>query len=218
MSTEASECVLQLVEQAGKGHVSPAQVRSFFQIVHTLKGTASMIKDGEPIVDALHEIEEHLSNQPILESARKPVWLDMAKKAMTQTHATLLELQRRERVFQNVQRDKETSQRGFLTQILMGGKETLLWFPLGALSCVLPSQDLTGKDVYCLSGAWVPVLGGSESQVGFGLGVRTRIGQAVVCVQEIFGVTSWSDAASRGAREGLPVLFGRAENSQSIAA
>jgi hypothetical protein len=214
MSAQATECVNILVDQVRKKRVSPAQVRSLYQLIHTLKGTASMVDGGAPIVKALHEIESRLTTQSILESSRRPDWLDLAGRSIEQANRALLDMQRKERRREVDQKASDSTVRGFLVRPIArteGDEVFPLWFPLSVLTRVLSPDEVSHGDVICLQGAWVPVLGRKKSSSAngncLGLGVKSKQGQAVILISEVLGVVTWNEAAKQGAQTGLDILL-----------
>lgn len=204
---QARECVSQLAEQADKKSVSPAQVRTFFQQIHTLKGTASLIDQGTPIVTSLHAIESLLACQNVSESARRYEWIEPARIALDDVLAYLQTLQRRER---KPKVKAEPLVKGFLARA-PGKTGGLIWFPLGCVVRIVSPEEMASAQALCIEDAWVPVVRppiNLADRAFFGLAVRSSDGYAVLAVVEVIGIYSWGDASRQGARSGLDYLLG----------
>lgn len=99
LASEAGECVIQLFEQKGQlGRVSPAQVQALLRVVHTLKGTSTMVRGGEPVVQALHDLETRLFSRPLIDLAARPDWTEDAARCVEQARGALTDLQSRARI------------------------------------------------------------------------------------------------------------------------
>lgn len=205
LSAEGRECVNQLTEQASKQRVSPAQVRSLYQIVHTLKGTAGLVEGAEDVVEALHGIEGRLACQNVVESARHFDWIEQARHSLEQVHVVLLKLQRMDRFSGPL----EPLVRGFLLRsTLMSGKK-LIWVPLGCVNRVLGPEEMGASNVLRIEGEYVPVLRPKSRSTGvahFGVAIRSGVGRAVLAVDEVVGVIAWSEASRQGAGSALELF------------
>jgi chemotaxis protein histidine kinase CheA len=205
MSDQARECVRQLMDQAEKGRVSPSQVRSLFQIIHTLKGSSSMIPGGEGVVAALEKLESRLTCQSLIESARNPDWVELAHRSVAQAHSALLVLQSKDRLAKATAAATpggETARKGLLVEASLRGATGRLWFPLHSITRVLARDEFAGREKVSVQGAWVPVISGAE-EPAFAVSLQTEAGNAVLAVREILAIISWDDAREQGARQGL---------------
>ena len=199
------ECLTQLEDQASKKRVSPAQVRSFYQIVHTLKGTAVMVEQAHRVVEDLHAIEGHLACRNIVESARNPDWLKEARTAMTNVQQTLEILQRKEKFPSK----SDMLVKGFLVKSTLPGAAKILWFPVSCVARIVSPDEMAGNGILCVDGAWVPVIGSQITEAGrevFGIAIRSQTGNAVIALEEVSGIFSWSDAQNQGAGAGLELF------------
>lgn len=215
---QAKECVKEMTRNAARGALDPELVRRFYHCVHSLKGTASMIEGGGPIVEALQALEAKLACYPLSVTAKKLDWLPLAQKAMQQTEAALQQIrsltlsnsQSQQRVklqsiteFEPHATWQQTQTRGFLARSRLFGDipdETLIWFPLQNLISVMTPTELAGRTVLCIHGAWVPVFGNQTQAVGeLSIAFSTDHGNLVVVTQEILEITSWSEAVRKGA-------------------
>ena len=93
---QAHQCVNKMTTNfRDQEKVKIEDVQSFFQIVHTLKGTASMLDSGLGIVESLHSLESHLVSQSLEDSASKPVWLPQAEQALYQVSGVIQKLNKK---------------------------------------------------------------------------------------------------------------------------
>lgn len=209
LTGQAEECVKQLSEQVAQNRVSPASVRSLFQILHTLKGTASMVPGAEKVADSLHRIEGLLACQTVVESAQSPSWVPLADESVREARSLLEKLQRKERG-RNTSATPEPLVKGLLVATGVGGARTLLWFPLTCLTKVLMPEEIAGGAVLCVEGAWVPVIGvenRKSTQPYLGLGIRSRSGSAVIVIDDVLAICGWGQAAKTGAGAGLDIFM-----------
>ena len=202
LCSEALECISQLTEQARLKKVSPAQVRSLLQVVHTIKGTATMIEGGSAIVHALHGLETRLSAQTFLESSQNPDWLDLAKNAVQRTQNEISLLQRKEK-FAAV---AAPSAQGLFAEVEAEGVASLQWFPLSNILHICPHAELSGKSALCVKGQWLPILG-DRDHARFGLALSTTSGQVVFTVRDVLAITDLAEARQQGASEGLKLIL-----------
>ncbi|MBY0469595.1 Hpt domain-containing protein [bacterium] len=209
LSTQATHYVKELAEQARerhpKGGVNPEQVRALYQIIHTLKGTASMVQKGEPIVKALHQLEEQLASQSIEGAAQRPDWIQLARDSISEAHRALMELRNQERAIPLVPLSKAPTGILLRTQ-LQAGTPILLWFNLSVILRVLLPEELAGRQILCLNGAWVPVLGENEKKNAFGIGMHIQFGKIVLAAEEVLGLVNWEEAQKAGATNGEVIL------------
>ncbi len=204
-----------LEEQATGKRVSPAQVRSFFRVLHTLKGTAALVDEAKDVVSALHAIEGKLACQNVSVSARQPDWVPEAGVALRAAQAALCEMQRKEKYPPQA----EALVRGFLVRSTLPGRDRLLWFPVTCVTRIVSPGEMLGQTGIQIEGAWVPVLGDTHAQSGrsvFGLAVRSEKGRLVVAIEEVLSVDSWTVALEQGAESGLD-LFDRDAEADSAA-
>jgi hypothetical protein len=195
-----------LEEQATHKRVSPAQVRSFYQALHALKGTAVMVQEAEGIARALHEIEARLACQTVVESARLHDWIPEARHALDSTRAALKELQRKDRL---PTKKIEPLVRGLLVRSTLPGSNRLLWFPASCVSRVINPGEMLGQSVLQVDGALVPVIGRLLTEAGrevFGIAVRSQVGRAVIAIEEVAAIIPWSEAQGQGAESGLDLF------------
>ncbi len=199
LNQEAMECVRQLLEQARTKRVSPAQVRSLGQLVHTLKGTASLVEEAHGVSEQLHALEDQITGKDVLQMARHPDrWLEASRSTLEGTLDFLVRLQRRERYSQGF----EPLVKGLVARI---GKD-LLWFPIASLARIYSPDEVEGSDAVSFEGKLLPVLSAPVREVGrrrFGLAIRSLSGSAVLAVDEVSGAVSWSDAVKLGAEPGM---------------
>ncbi len=208
LSGQANQAVQALVLEARKGELSPAKVQHLYRVIHTLKGTASMVHGCEKVVNALHRVEGRLATNSLEDSARDRSWLVEAREAVAQSHEALLEIQNQAKASTPVR--SETSLKGILARTVLGEREELLWFPLSSVVRVLAPDVLSDRDVMCVQGTWVPVLGGARetSRRCVGLVAQSETSTAVVAAHEIVSVVSWTIAAQQGAKAGIDFVFG----------
>lgn len=205
LSAQAKAEVEQLEEQASQKRVSPAQVRSFYQILHTLKGTSALVEEAKGLVLALHAIEGKLACQSVVESARFPDWIPEARKAVEEAQRFLKDLQRKDRFPAKT----EPLVRGLLVRSTLPGPLRLLWFPLSCVSRVIHPGEMLGQSVMQMDGVLVPVVGKLMTEAGrqtFGVAIRSQVGRAVVAIEEVAAVTAWSEAQRQGAASGIELL------------
>lgn len=192
LAGQAREAVAQLRDQAGNDRVSPALVRSFYQIVHTLKGTASMIAGCEEVCRALESIEGRLACSPVIESARTPDWIADAVSGIDRVMELLPELQRRSLAGAPAVASAPMV-RGLMIRASIEGTAKLYWFPLSCLTVVLPADQIrpvSGISLYGDSGK-------------LGVGVQSKSGSAMIFAEEALGIVPWSEAMLSGATQGL---------------
>lgn len=209
LSGEARRLIGRMHEQSVSAELSEADVQQLFRIVHTLKGTASMLPESREVVNALHELEGRLACRSAAESAKDPEWLGLAERSLSRGERVLrgLEKSLQEPVSLSSRRSMRTRPRtgpgikGLLTRARVGHESKLLWFPLVALIRVFSPEELAGRPAVCLQGSWVPVLGQSAGKQApfYGVGVQAGSGQAVIAVEEILGTASSDEAERRGA-------------------
>ena len=202
LNQEALECLRQLTEQVRIKRVSPAQIRSFTQLIHTLKGTASLVEEAQGVASRLHALESCFHQQDILVLAKTSEnWLPQSHSALEWCLDFLSRFQRRERY--GLARDAQAP--GFLVS-RDGG---LFWLPIGALLKVFSPGELVEKETVTLDGVSIPIHASERREslaVCFGL-VVVNSGQSVcVMVDEIIELSSWADACMRDAQAGLEVL------------
>ncbi len=211
---------------------SPQIVLSFFQLVHSLKGTASMIPHAAPIVKSLHQLESVLACQSTVQSSQDQSWLHLAQESLKNVKKILDELHSHESQkaaeFPNlepflrtneprIQRDQKKeewnfSHKGIFVHVHSLRNELKVWFQLSHVKQVLTGQEIAGRNVLCLNGNWVPVLGehypGTEKN-SFGLALQFKLGQAVVLVYEVIGICNWAAASQMQAQDGLDLFQNR---------
>ena len=202
LCSQALECVSQLSEQAKAKKVSPAQVRSLLQIVHTIKGTATMIEGGGAIVHALHALETRLTAQTVLESSQSPDWLDLAKNSIERTQNEISLLQRKEKYATVV----APSAQGLFAEVETEGVASFQWFPLSNILQICPHVELSGKSALCVKGQWLPILG-DRVRARFGLALSTSSGQVVFTVRDVLAINELVEARQQGASEGLNLIL-----------
>ncbi len=178
LNAQASEELRQLDDQATIKRVSPSQVRSFFQVVHTLKGTAALVDEAREVVLVLARVEDHLSEQGVVESSRHPEWIRNAREALERSHELLQEIQRRERM----PTAEDTEAKGFLAKVRTGAVAELVWFPMNKVLRVVPPARMGGNE--------------------FGVVVRGPDGDVLIAIDEVVDFVPWSEAQSRGAISG----------------
>ncbi len=178
LNAQASEELRQLDDQATIKRVSPSQVRSFFQVVHTLKGTAALVDEAREVVLVLARVEDHLSEQGVVESSRHPEWIRNAREALERSHELLQEIQRRERM----PTAEDTEAKGFLAKVRSGAVADLIWFPMNKVLRVVPPARMGGDE--------------------FGVVVRGPDSDVLIAIDEVIAFVPWSEAQSRGALSG----------------
>lgn len=206
---KATECVKELTRQSVRGELNSELVRTFYHHIHALKGTASMIEGGAPIVDALQSLEAQLSCQTLAESARKPTWLTLARQSFQKTELALRKLQSETKtdIVRHNPVIKQHSSRGLLAKADLLGEKLLVWFPMESLLHVFTPNELAFRSVLCVRGAWTPVFGVQEnSDEELGIGIKTEIGSAVIIIKEVLGMAHWSDALREGATSAPDLL------------
>lgn len=239
MAQKADRTLQAIVHDRVHGEVvSPERVQEFYRIVHSLKGTASMIEGGKPVVEALHAIEARLACVSLRESATKLGWVHFGQASLAKADLALKALQIKVdgklseeelKVLasngKNLFAVKDSKSAGEATQsmgsptegviakVAIQGSETLLWFPVHTLFRVLSPQEIRGRRMLNIQGCWVPVIGtgslGREPKTEvYGLCLTVESGQVVVAIEEFVGLSSWREAMDKGAREGMEALFG----------
>jgi hypothetical protein len=178
LNAQAREELRQLDDQATIKRVSPSQVRSFFQVVHTLKGTAALVDEAREVVLVLARVEDHLSEQGVVESSRHPEWIRNAREALEKSHELLQEIQRRERM----PTSEDAEAKGFLARIRVGALSEYVWFPMNKVLRVVPPARMGGEE--------------------FGVVIRGPEGDVLVAIDEVIDFVPWSDAQSHGALAG----------------
>ncbi len=186
--------------------VESTQVRQLFQLTHTMKGTACMIRDARPIVESLQELEGMLTVQSLESSAQSAAsWLPTARSALERTRRELerlrLALSRDEIIFSD-ERDRKTetvkdSSMGIMAVVTEG---VFAWLPLDRLIKVYSPLEIAERRMILLSGRWVPVYRLSPHKGAFGILFRDDRGSMVVTVDTVIGVESWRRAKLRAAR------------------
>ncbi len=217
LASEARECVLQLIEQRGQlGRASPGQVQALLRVVHTLKGTSTMVRGGEPVVQALHGLESRLCTRPLIDLAARPDWIEDAALCVEQAKSALTDLHQRERITEAAGGLKEPElSRGILLRVVWAesGSPALHWFPLETVASALPLEDVEEQGA--------PVLGlvaGGPGTAVVALVLETAFGRIVLRAVEVAGWASWPEAEELGATRGLDALSGRVAQSQPLAA
>ena len=207
---EAGECLNQLLEQRRQlARVSPAHVQDLLRAVHTLKGTSSMVHGGEPVVQALHELETRLCGRALIDLAARPDWLDDAVRCVEQARGALGDLQARERIA--VARSGPTgvelggagaaeTERGVVLRIRwdQGAQPVLHWLALDEVERALGPVEVAkraeeGKEAEA----------GLPSPSGVALALRSGAGRVLLHALEVVGWMSWAEAEQRGVTRGL---------------
>jgi hypothetical protein len=216
LSGQASQAVQALVLEARKGSVTPARVQHLYQVLHTLKGTASMVHGCGKVVEAIHHVEARLATSALADSAKKLDWLPAAREAVARGHEALLEIQAQAKASAPQPRP---SLKGILAKAWLGDREELLWFPLSSLIKVLAPDVLGDREVLCVQGNWVPVLGAARpARRCVGLVAQRDAATAVVAAHEVVSVVSWTVAAQQGAKAGIDFVFSGGAATSSAAA
>jgi chemotaxis protein histidine kinase CheA len=207
-------------------------VRELFQLIHTLKGTATMIPKAEAIVSSLHEIEGRLTVQSLAESARNLSWLGLARESIENAHQALLDLKSASETgtwkktasvekesakpAETVTEFQRKSKPGLLVELSVQSDETKsFWFPLVSVIRVLAPDEVRGCRFYCLDGTWVPVLNPQNSESAYGVGIRTPGGQAILMVEGLGRMMEREDAIRQGAFAGLDLFVSLLEETDS---
>lgn len=194
--------------------IHPSQVQEFFHLIHTLKGTASMIPVCGDLVETLHELEAVLACQSLTEAGENPDWVDLAESSLRTARQVIRRWKQDQSRTENladvislgaVRSGKPV--RGVLLRATIHGRRSELWFPLVSLIRVLTPEELAGRSVLCVDGSWVPVLGKS-ADVGFsfGVAVQSHTGRAVIAAEQILGIITSEEAAKEGALVGLDLF------------
>ncbi|MBI4924603.1 MAG: Hpt domain-containing protein [Bdellovibrio sp.] len=221
--------------------IHPQALLSFFQIIHSLKGTASMIPDARPIVQVLQSLEATLSCQSTEKSSQSLLWLDSATEALKNTKIILDKLHQQElkgdvdfpsldsfsndftkNMYKSYKQTikepffcQNLSDRGLLVTMVVNKEEFLSWFPLSNVKFVITQVEIAGRQIMNIDGAWVPVIGelypGTESYA-FGICVCFHIGIAIILVQSIVGLCPWGQAQEREILLGLNLLEDKQKN------
>ncbi len=178
LSVKAKESIRMLVEQNERQWVSPAEVRTLFRLVHSIKGTASMVADAQEVVSALEKLEDHLTNTPVTLCARETAWIDWADRAIHKTHQALLDMQDRLKWRQwRAEKlaevgtppefiKKSSPPQGYTSQafqkgliVVVGANQFFVTFD--SIKEILNADELVcGSErlVFCHQGQWVPVI------------------------------------------------------------
>lgn len=194
--------------RAVRGSLRAEDVRRLYGLIHTLKGSASMVPGAQVIVQALHQVEARLTTQKIEDSAAQPDWLELASQSIVQTHLSLMEMDTRDRQGESTGGDVAAGQSE--QGVLIKTKSGLIWISAQAVVRVLLPGEIQGRQFMSLAGAWVPVLEDwieSEKRLqSLGVGVRTGMGQAVFLCEEIAGWMTRSEAVEQGAQDALELF------------
>jgi hypothetical protein len=193
--------------------VDASSVRTLFQLTHTMKGTACMIRDARPIVEALQELEGRLTVQTIEASAKAAKsWLPLARDSLERTRRELerlkLAISRDEIVFSDEQKQKKTEavKDSTLGLILRVQGQKLSWLPLDRLNRVLSPFEISSRDMVLIGGRWVPVLRMSPQEGLYGVLAIEERGTIVLAVEAVQGIESWRRARLRGASSLVDLL------------
>ncbi len=222
MANEAARLLHDIQIDSHFGVVPQERVRSLYQIVHTLKGTATMVPGGMDIVYSLQTLEARLACQPLSQAAAKLDWVQLADHSLTQARDALLTLQTQPMPLPEGTSLAEAARllakkppaafdlntaKGIVARVTLSGEAALLWFPVASLTRVLPPTEVGNREMLCLQGQWVPILGVPASlKKSFGLGVKLDAGHVVVAVEEFVSLMGWLEASRVGAKAGLEAL------------
>lgn len=206
---------VQLLDGFGN-EASVKELKRFYQIIHGLKGTTGMIEGGTEVAAALHTLESRLGCVPLEVSASQLTWKTFARTSLEKADLALSCL-----VLQITQTHREGGKiaealldhpQGVVARVSLKGAHSLLWFPVHVMSRVFAPEEIRGRRMLNLQGAWIPVIGSVWGQKVnghcYGLGLRVETGAVVVAVEEFIGLSSWREAMETGAAEGLVTLFG----------
>lgn len=158
-------------------------VQAFYRIVHTVKGTASMLPSGKGIVEALQILESQLTCRPLNESAQKLDWLPLAEEAIERAERELAEM-RDSQPAESPTAPVPAARKGFQVQARSGDHLIEAWYPLGAILRVYGPSEMRGSDSALFDGRWVPVLGSGP----VGLALSTQKGVVIVAVEQVLGI------------------------------
>lgn len=224
MAAEAARLLREIGVDSQLGPVDPEKVRTFYQIVHTMKGTATMVPGGDEVVASLQTLESRLACEALPELAKRLDWMKLAVDSLGKGRDALLALKDQSlpeaatiaQAAKILSSRKLESDRGLLARVYLEGASTLLWFPISSLTRVLAPDEVGGKEMLCLQGSWVPVVGApakdteNGKRAAFGLGVRIEMesgaGQVVVAVEEFVSLMNWIEASRVGAKAGIAAI------------
>ena len=199
--------------------------RNFYHLIHTLKGTSSMLLEGRPVVDALEELESTLEMK-LQEAERKKRlllahdWLEWFHDTLSETYLTLLTLEKSFCFDVNVEKDKTD---GLLVNLKQSAskKRELVWVAFSDIEGFIAFDEVQGRRGVTFKGVWTPVVNfnslnrtgkkqrkccsyipsfkGSCGSYGAGLILNWRHGHVVVVASEIEVNVSRKIALERGA-------------------
>lgn len=194
-----------------------AAVRTLFQLTHTMKGTACMIRDARSIVEALQELEGRLTVQTIEASAKAArVWLPLGRDSLERTRRELerlkLALTRDEIIFSDEQRKEsaETVRDSTYGLLVRANKSQFGWLSIDRLSRVLSPFEIASRSMVLVAGRWVPVIRMSAAPDLYGVLMIEERGTVVLAVEAVQGLESWRRARLRGARSLVDLMDGAA--------
>jgi hypothetical protein len=185
--------------------VEVPQVRQLFQWIHTMKGTACMIRDALPIVEALQEVEGRLTVQSLEASAKGAgAWMPAARGGLELTRRELEKL--RAALSQgalsltNAPSGPLAPIEGALGMSCVVSGEQVGWVGLDRFVEVLSPWEVTARSMILRQGRWVPVLTLTSGSEAFGVLMKDARGLWVAAVEGVIGVESWRRARLRAAR------------------
>ncbi|MBI3534214.1 MAG: Hpt domain-containing protein [Deltaproteobacteria bacterium] len=200
--------------------IHPQALLSFFQIIHSLKGTASMIPDARSIVQVLQRLEATLSCQSSEKSSQSLLWLDRDDVNFPSLDSFSNDFTKNmyKSYKQTIKEPffcQTLSDRGLLVAMVANKEEFLSWFPLSNVKFVITQMEIAGRQIMNINGAWVPVIGelypGTEP-CAFGICVCFHTGIAIILVQSIVGLCSWGQAQEREILLGLNLFEDKQKN------
>jgi hypothetical protein len=174
-------------------------LKGLFYIVHTLKGTATMICGGEEIVRTLHDFEETLVGSSALANIKEPDWSGHAHAALERVRVLLRELYEREKAG-----EAESSDRGLLARASDG---RMVWFPLEQVDGVIGIGEQDRADRVLHRGSWIQLWNGLSADGAFAVMVKLNKGRVAAVVEEVVGFLSWAEASTRGAQESSALVY-----------
>ncbi len=214
MSERALALITEAEHQVAHGQgAGPSAVRTLFQLTHTMKGTACMIRDARPIVEALQELEGRLTVQTIEASALSArVWLPLARDSLERTRRELerlkLALARDEILFSDENRQRKTegvkdSTFGLLARV---GGGHLGWLAIDRFNRVLSPFEIASRSMVLIAGRWVPIIYLAKGGGLYGVLAVEERGTVVLAVEAVMGIESWRRARLRGAKSLIDMI------------
>lgn len=196
MAAQAKSFLVELADQALTHRVSPALIRSFHQCLAPIRAFMAthpgLTKLGQQVAD----LDNRLSTQPVVESARRPEWIVQAAALMASVHHRILLAARRE-LYPEPAPDPLV--RGLCVSTQRDGQAAKLWFPLSCLTRVLKADEIQSQPVRVVGDR-------AAKSAPMGLWIKSTAGEAVLLVDEVLEVLAWSKAAQLGAQPGLDVF------------